>query len=495
MTYEGVNMGFVMEHFFTRAVITSLKYLRLLKKIITEEGCSEVILVKHNADTAEIKDIVPQSWDKVTNDIIHCLKGELDIRVTEIENLSPKEKAKREPIVDLKDIVCLLVSPLRHLFNFFVNFRDKGKKRVAMVGAPRLIFPILDEVKRRGLYDTVYFQKRLAPRMVFDMLKRGIPYRIESDYRVRNERKVLSDHKSKLEENRRLLLENSQVEEFFSFEGINFFPAIKGRIDYAFRKFMPGMLEEVIRFKRFIKDEKLDFLVIDEDLKQFARPLILCMNQAGVKSLELLHGLYGYFHTSSLVTTKKAVWGNCLKRYFASAGRIPVDALVPTGCPILDVLPKRDKHGDSLRVRKDFGIGEKTRIVLFPSRPFKRGAKGGMVGIHIDRIKYENMLVSVIRTLKDLDGVHLIVKMHHNDSSGDYNRNIIMREGYDKPFTVVQDYNMYSLLNAADLLVTPASTTTVEAIVLDMPVILLNYRREDSLYPFEKWGAVKGVYD
>jgi hypothetical protein len=495
LTYEGVNMGFVMEHFFTRAVITTLKYLRLLKKIITEEECGEVILVKHNADTDEIKDIVPQSWDKVANDIIHCLKKEMDIRVTEIENLSPKEKTKRQPVIDLRDVVCLLVSPLRYLFNFFVSFRGKGRKRVAMVGAPRLVFPILDEVKRRGLYDTVYFQKKLAPRMVFDMLKRGVPYRIESDYRAANERKILSDHKSKLEKNRQVLLKNSQVKEFFSFEGIDFFTAVKGRIDYAFKKFMPGILKEVIRFKRFINDEKLDFLVIDEDLKQFARPLILCMNQAGVKSLELLHGLYGYFHTSSLVTTKKAVWGNCLKRYFASAERIPADALMPTGCPILDALPERDKKKDLLRVRKDFGIGKKTRIVLFPSRPFKRGAKGGMVGIHIDRIKYEDMLVSVIKTLKGLDDVHLIVKMHHNDSSGDYNRNIIMREGYNKPFTVVQDYNMYSLLNAADLLVTPASTTTVEAIVLDMPVILLNYRREDSLYPFEKWGAVKGVYD
>jgi hypothetical protein len=493
LTYEDINMGFVMEHFFTRAVITALKYLRLLKKIILEEKCDEVIIVKHNVLTEEIKDIVPQSHDKAVNDIILCLKSDLDIKIKEINNPFSQETKKPSRRIEAKDIVCVLIDPLRHLLNFFTRFYKKGLKRVVMVGTPRLIFPIMDDAQGKKEYKYVYFQKRLAPRMFFNMLKRFTPYKVESDYRTKSERKILADYETKLQENRQQLLKSEEVRRFFEFDGISFFRAVRGRIDFAFRDFIPEILKQVIRFKGFIKKEKIDFMVIDEDLKQFSRPLILCMNLAGVKSLELLHGLYGYFHTASLITTKKAVWGECLKRYFAEAGRIPAEALIPTGCPILDALPGRDKQIDIKKVRKDFGINKGHKVILFPSRPFKRGAKGGMVGIHIDRIKYENMLASLIRTLKNFDNIHLIIKMHHNDSSGDYNRNIMAREGYDKPFSIVQDYDIYSLLSAADLLVTPASTTIVEAIVMDKPVVMLNYRREEGSYPFAAWGAVKGV--
>lgn len=492
LTYEDINMGFVMEHFFARAVITALKYLRLIKKIILEEGCKELILVKHNVRSRVATDIVPQSRDKIANDIIHCLKQNLDIHLTEIENLSSPNERSSAPTIDFKDIVRVLMDPARGLFNFFAGLNKRASRRIVMVGNPRLIFPILDAANKDS-YKIIYFQKKLAPRVFLDMAKRSVLYKVETDYRLKNENKILSSYEKELDKNRQLLLGNKKVAEFFSFEGINFFPAIKGRIDFAFRVFMPKILKEVVRFKKFIKDEKIDFLVIDEDLKQFARPLILCMNLAAIKSLELLHGLYGYFHTSSLVTTKKAVWGDCLKRHFANAGRIPAEALISTGCPILDTLQRRNKHMDITKVRKDFNIDKRHKIVLFPSRPFKRGAKGGMVGIHIDRIKYESMLTSVIRTLKEFDRIHLIVKLHHNDSSGDYNKEIIIREGYNKPFSVIQNYDIYSLVNASDFLITPASTTIVEAIVLNKPIIMLTYGRSDHLYPFATWKAVRGV--
>jgi CDP-glycerol glycerophosphotransferase (TagB/SpsB family) len=64
-----------------------------------------------------------------------------------------------------------------------------------------------------------------------------------------------------------------------------------------------------------------------------------------------------------------------------------------------------------------------------------------------------------------------------------------------KPIIVGKEVNTYELLNACDLAITKWSTTGLEAIALNKPLLILNLGGEPDRVEYVKEGVALGVYN
>jgi len=497
LTYSGIDMGLIIQQFFSRALITTYKYVRLIKKILLQEGICKVVLIVPDLQLHYIRNIIPTIQEKLANDIVLALKEKYSIQVESIASRGTvKHQIGKEGISGRQYVIRLLGS-MRELINLVLSvfaFRDKT---IVFTGAPRLMFPIIDAMNRCKRYRLIYLQKEAGLRLTLPLIKKGVIHKGLRDYGYSRDKCKIDNFKYKLLENFDTLMNSERLHKKFTFDEIDVMPILKSRIAYIFEEFIPSAMYNIVRFKRFLKKENIHAVVMDEDVKEFNCPLALTATSLGIVSLEYLHGVPAYFHAiRSLSATKKLVWGNYLKQRFVDAGFISSADIFVSGSPHIEasIRKKANRDTETCKVRKDFRIQNNKRIILFTPHSFKRGAKGGIIGVHVSRKEAEMMLSAIVKTVNQLLNVFLLVKLHHGDSSNEsYYMEMLKKNGLATSYKIATNYSVYTLLNTCDLLLSPLSTAIPEGLALNTPIIMLNFTRRLPLHPYAEWGAVTSV--
>jgi len=148
--------------------------------------------------------------------------------------------------------------------------------------------------------------------------------------------------------------------------------------------------------------------------------------------------------------------------------------------------PRYDKHSLAQRIYKRNKILEKLgknlnkKTVLWTTQTH---------GLSLE----ENLrnIEAVYDTIKNLKDVQLIIKLHPAE---DQKAPLYRKDKSFEPVIVEGGEDTYALISACDLLITRHSTTAIEAIALDKPVIILNLSGKKDITEYEKEGAALGVY-
>ena len=100
-----------------------------------------------------------------------------------------------------------------------------------------------------------------------------------------------------------------------------------------------------------------------------------------------------------------------------------------------------------------------------------------------------------IDNLKEED-ITLIIKQHPGETNK-YTKLIyrFLKKYKINVIITAKDADTYELIYACDVLMTKSSTTVLEAILLDKPVIVLNLSGERDVINFVQEGVAKGVYN
>ena len=494
LTYVGIDMGLVIEHSFSRALITTYKYVRIIRRILEQEGIKRVILVEPHPKLHRIRHITPTVKEKVANSIVIALCKVYGIQVELLDPCRTDISRIEKKGVDFDKYLRRALNPVRKMGNFIVSMSCFHSKAIVLSGAPRLIFPIIDGIRKYKRCRLIYLQEEIGPKLILPLVKKGVIYKTLSDYDRNKDNGIMDNINIMLSKNFEDLIRSKRLHKIFSFEKIDIVPALIPRLEYAFKEYMPPIIYRAIRFKRFLSSENIDAIIMDEDVKEFNRPLAMVASSMGIISLEYQHGITVHFHSiRKSIASKKLVWGDYIKQRLVEAGLIGPNNIIVVGSPHIEAITKRRAYRniEIRKIKRAFKIQANKKIILLTPHSFKRGVRGGILGVHVDKKEVDGMLKALVKTLNLLPDVFLLLKLHHGDiRNKDYYLEMFKKNGLRTPYKITADYSVYSLLNTCDLLLTPLSTVIPEGLALKTPIVMLNFTGRTSIHPYAEWGSV-----
>jgi CDP-glycerol glycerophosphotransferase (TagB/SpsB family) len=102
------------------------------------------------------------------------------------------------------------------------------------------------------------------------------------------------------------------------------------------------------------------------------------------------------------------------------------------------------------------------------------------------------MAYAICNAVKDFLDVQFVIKVHPSELSLSVYDTVLKQVGIRA--LVTKEANIYEVLYVCDLMMTGYSTTALDAMILDKPVITLNLTGLKDPIPFAESGAAIGVY-
>jgi UDP-N-acetylglucosamine 2-epimerase len=176
--------------------------------------------------------------------------------------------------------------------------------------------------------------------------------------------------------------------------------------------------------------------------------------------------------------TKLLVYGSYYRDFLIRNGGYPKDEIVVVGNFRFDPFANSHKPSKKSMIEK-FNLDGKKPIILYTGQVLPSAKE------------YEEMTRVVFNAAKEL-GFTLIVKQHPGEVT-DALYHKLARETGIKPL-VTQTASTIDLLTVCDVLVGHESTLDYEAMILDKPVVVLNFSNQPNTLPFVEEGAAIGVF-
>jgi glycosyltransferase involved in cell wall biosynthesis len=176
-----------------------------------------------------------------------------------------------------------------------------------------------------------------------------------------------------------------------------------------------------------------------------------------------------------------AVMGEAFKEQFLAQGVRKREIRV-TGHPTHDVVYERAQaanQGEQTAIRRRYGLPLDRTIALYATQP-----------VLWRKVMTRETLERNVRAMADaihrLDGCTLVLKLHPREDAADY----AFCATLDPPVQVIPLAEMPELIAASDLFISSSSSTVLLAMLLDRPIVTVNF---DQVPHFDQFEAVGGT--
>ena len=275
---------------------------------------------------------------------------------------------------------------------------------------------------------------------------------------------------------------------------------LEDEFSYLFSKTFVGAVGFIEVMKRVIDAEKPDIIVAACEYGAYGRSAVVEGRLRGILTVGIQHGVitpthfdYRYAaHEMSIklapnhcpITDKTVVYGTYHKDILAGLCGYPEDSVVVTGQPRYNVLYYADKIYDKEKIFRKYNINLEHKIILWTTQCH---------GLS-DEENIKNFKV-IFETMQNLKDTTLIIKQHPREGKR-YTKMIrnYLEKYKTNAIITPNDSDTYELLFVCDIMVTRHSTTAMEAVALNKPVVTLNLSGEPDLVEYVKEGVALGVY-
>lgn len=261
----------------------------------------------------------------------------------------------------------------------------------------------------------------------------------------------------------------------FQYRGISLMPALKSELKRTFNYILPQCAGMLTTAREIIREENPDAMLLTYEQGPFQRALIIQAAQAGVPTVGLQHGLFfdnhpDYMHrdiaanpvanpAGFAVPAITCVWGPLVKKNLAAVGSYPANAVAVTGNWRYDRWAEAAAAVDLPALRKRLGLVDGKKVVLILS-----------AGQYI--LDYLARCLEVLGQRQDCVP---LIKLHPGVDEPGPVRELLQQLGY--PATTLYSGQILEALLAADLVISQYSTAIAEAVLLEKPVVLVNFLR------------------
>ncbi len=244
--------------------------------------------------------------------------------------------------------------------------------------------------------------------------------------------------------------------------------------------------------KNMIDYENPDVIVLAKESSAFEQSIIIAAKTKGIPTLAIQHGsltkddFCNDFHPAVariVLPDITCVYGKREFGLFTQSMYKPWEVVV-TGSHKLDFLPRTNEVYKKDKILEKFNIKKVKKIILWTTQSHA-----------LSEIENQKNLTAVSNSIKNMQGVCLVIKQHP-DENEEHRKLISKYLLYYNIDAVLPASNSdpYELLFACDVLITKHSTTAIEAIAMNKPVIILNLSGQSDLIDVVDKKVAMGVY-
>ncbi len=234
---------------------------------------------------------------------------------------------------------------------------------------------------------------------------------------------------------------------------------------------------------KVIRHLKPKILIVMHDVTPQGRTICRAFKLHGLPALVMQHGVsmeddLAGFLVDPLEAQKQAVWGDIPWEWHIRRGK-PPESQVVTGNPRFDKIAT-GYDPQKYEVCRKLSLNSEKGIIVVATEWF-----GGVSA-------EERYIRSVLKALKDFPSEQVVVKLHpgYHERYRQLVSTIAREEGVD--VTITKDY-LWELCAISDLVIITHSTVGLEAMILDKPVLVINFDHEFDECPYVSAGAALEV--
>jgi len=275
--------------------------------------------------------------------------------------------------------------------------------------------------------------------------------------------------------------------EIFRFKDVVFWDVVEKYLSEIFLVTLPRIMANILIFQKVAIRKKIKLLVMRNDLKELENSLICFARASEITSLVIQHGILAAFNIADKLRCDILnCWGNASIDKYQKL-ETTFTKLIVTGNPAYDELYYRMIKRNTLiksKVCKDLGLAIDKKIISFLTVP--KTDTSALVEVN----ETEFYLETVLRGVKDFPELQLIIKVHPYDDIEIYKNYLYNYYPVIKnKISIVREYNIFDILETSDAVIITDSTSGLEALILEKPLIKLNLARFGNLVPYVERGC------
>ena len=440
LMFLDVNLSSVLQEEFANLFFSIIKELEYLQNVIEDVSPTSIYVENINSSTGQIVMSVAESNPIKVFPILPKIYGKVKNKITKYLLYT----RYRIPYIHTNTL---------HL----MSLNNGNGKHKILVYVPYInfidaIFPVTKVLSDNKIYKEIYILGKKEEILRYSEECVDIPIAIEN-VEVSNEMAKMKRYFSQI-------FKEDAFHEIFEYDGINFWESVKYDIYYILHSRLASLMMNLKECEIVLNNIDPDIVLVGDDRTPYIRTCVLLAKNKKISVMEIQHGIYT--HTKPKVTPvsdKVCVWGDHAKDVLIRAGGTK-DQIVVTGCPKYDSLFCKNKlislSGSEKRCKK----------ILFATQY-------GFEDTTVEAIE------KIIHFLSFDQDVYLVIKPHPAEKSDLYRR---FSEKCKKVIVEDSKANIDDLLMGADVVVTISSTVGINAAILDVPMVLLNFDKTDSPY-------------
>ena len=246
--------------------------------------------------------------------------------------------------------------------------------------------------------------------------------------------------------------------------------------------------------KRAIEITKAKAIVLTCEYCIFGKAVTIASKIKGVPTIAIQHGVITPTHTGYIFNKEDkdeiilpditCVYGQYHHDLLTKDNIYEPEQVIVTGQPRYDLLGHLDKIYSKKRFLEKYEISQEHKLVLWTTQSH---------GLS-DEENSKN-LVAMFKAIQNLKNTTLIIKQHPGERKKDTKKIKQYLTDYKINAVIVpKSSNTYEQIFVCDLLITRTSTTGLEAVALNKPVIVLNLDDGTDYAGYVKEGVARGVY-
>jgi hypothetical protein len=244
--------------------------------------------------------------------------------------------------------------------------------------------------------------------------------------------------------------------------------------------YVTGIASRICHYSMRLIGVKPDVIIVMTEGIMPAKIAIATAKLGRIPTLLLLQlgMLRKNYECPNFLADKISVPGDFIGDLVVNCG-VDANKVVVTGRPTYDALIHAEDRLDKAAICGRLGLNPSRKIVIYctenlPIRDSER----------ITRV--------VCRAMKNLSDVQFVIKVHPSELSVSVYHKVARELGIQA--LVTKEESIYEVLFICDLMITGFSTAALDAMILDKPVITINFTGLPDPIPFAESGAAIGVY-
>ena len=270
----------------------------------------------------------------------------------------------------------------------------------------------------------------------------------------------------------------------FQYQGIDLWPHLSSWVESVFKDTLPAYAGAMAIAQQNLNWENPALLFLERQYSPYALLARACGILVVSRQYEWTAGSRTRYLPPALAD-HLLCWGEFSARYFERQG-FPGEQLLKVGCADFDNL-KGITPVDVCKIHEELNLDINSKVVLFTDQyfqPFEASPSPlDYVATHLD---------AIILAARELSDIHFIIKFHPKTGKDKWHER---PDGVQRRVNRLQSAmlsnlrlaplrsDLAGLLAIADVVVTYWSTTAIQAMVLEKPVLLLNLTGKASYWP------------